>query len=189
MHGDSQVGGPPLAVRFTELEENGWVLIVRATAKLLKLVGRPSAGDGERGTTLLGPWYATALFWRPRVVLLVNESTLLPVLMPLAPAATLPVRVADEVAAVLRAHRAPQAFVDAEADLMRDCRLGVTVNRSVVGVMVEFARLAEIYRADQPHPELLGLALRLATTPCSPLYGRNISPDRELAAVLSAVTA
>jgi hypothetical protein len=71
---------------------------------------------------------------------------------------------------------------------MRDCRLGVTANRSVVGVMVEFARLAEIYRAE-PHPDLLGLALRLATTPCSPLYGRNISPDRELAAVLSAATA
>ncbi|MFC7246948.1 DUF6933 domain-containing protein [Catellatospora aurea] len=188
MLGDLQVGGPLLAVRFTELEENGWVLIVRATAKLLKLVGRPSAGDGERGSTLLGQWYATALFWRPRVVPLVNESTLLPVLMPLAPAATLPVRVADEVATVLRAHRAPQAFVDAEVGRMRDCRLGVTVNRSVVGVMVEFARLAEIYRAE-PHPDLLGLALRLATTPCSPLYGRNISPDRELAAVLSAATA
>lgn len=148
---------------------------MRSTAKLLKLVGRPSASDGERGTTLLGQWYATVLFWRPRVALLVNESTLLPVLMPLAPAATFPVRVADQVAAVLRGHRAPQTFIDAEVGHMRDCRLGATANRSVVGVMVEFARLAEIYRADRPQPDLLGLALRLATTPCSPLYGRNIS--------------
>jgi len=164
------------------------VLIVRATAKLLKLVDRPTTGDGERGTTLLGQWYATALFWRPRVALLVNELTLLPVLMPLAPAATLQVRVADHVAAALRAHRAPQTFIDAEAGHMRDCRLGSTANRSVVGVMVEFTRLAEIYRADRPNPELLDLALRLATTPCSPLYGRNISPDRELAAVLGSAS-
>lgn len=26
--------------------------------------------DDDRGTTLLGPWYATVLFWRPRVTLL-----------------------------------------------------------------------------------------------------------------------
>jgi hypothetical protein len=47
--------------------------------------------------------YSPTAVLAPRVVLLVNESMLLPVLMPLAPAATLPVRVADEVAAVLRA--------------------------------------------------------------------------------------
>jgi hypothetical protein len=176
--------GPPGRATFTGPGQNGWVLVVRGTAKLLKLVGRPAGGDGERGTTLLGQWYATVLFWRPRVALLVNESTLLPVLMPLAPAATLPVRVADQVAAVLRAHRAPQAFIDVEVGHMRDCRLGSTANRSVVGVMVEFTRLAEAYREGRPNPDLLDLALWLATTPCSPLYGRNISPDRELAAVL-----
>jgi hypothetical protein len=89
------------------------------------------------------------------------------------------------VAAVLYAHRAPQTFVDAEVGRMRDCRLGVTAHRSAVGVMVEFTRLAEIYREDQSHPDLPDLALRLSATPCSPLYGRNISPDREPAAVLS----
>jgi hypothetical protein len=34
---------------------------------------------------MLGQWYATAVFWKPQVALFVNESTLLPVLMPLAP--------------------------------------------------------------------------------------------------------
>jgi hypothetical protein len=64
--------------------QDGQVLIVRATKKLLRLAGPSTAPDDERGTTLLGPWYATVLFWRPRVTLLVNESTLLPVLLPLA---------------------------------------------------------------------------------------------------------
>jgi hypothetical protein len=35
---------------------------------------------------MLGSWYATVLLWKPQVALLVNEKTLLPVLMPLAPA-------------------------------------------------------------------------------------------------------
>jgi hypothetical protein len=59
--------------------QDGRVLIVRATKKLLRLAGPATVSDDDRGTTLLGPWYATVLFWRPRVVLLVNEVTLLPV--------------------------------------------------------------------------------------------------------------
>jgi len=48
------------------------------------------AADGEMSTTLLGDWYATYLPWRPRqVALLVSERTLLPLLIPLAPASTL----------------------------------------------------------------------------------------------------
>jgi hypothetical protein len=45
--------------------------------------------DGEPSTSLRGEGYATALPRRPRQpILLVNERTLLPVLMPLAPSAT-----------------------------------------------------------------------------------------------------
>ncbi|MBY8852662.1 hypothetical protein K7G98_32330 [Saccharothrix sp. MB29] len=65
------------------------MLILRATRKLLRLTDPPTAPDGDRGTTLLGPWYATVMFWQPRVVLLVNEATLLRVLLPLALAACL----------------------------------------------------------------------------------------------------
>jgi hypothetical protein len=54
--------------------------------------------------TLLGNWYATALFWKPQVALLVSERTLLPVLMPLAPAATLAPRFPTQLALVLKAH-------------------------------------------------------------------------------------
>jgi hypothetical protein len=34
-----------------------------------------------------------------------------------------------------------------------------------------------------------GGALRLATTPCGPLYGRSVSPDRELGALLRSIAA
>jgi hypothetical protein len=161
------------------------VLIVRATGKLRQRLGQPTLQTGEAATTLLGEWYATALFWRPQIILLVNEPTLLPVLMPLAPAATLPARIPQEIAAALRAHGAPASIVDEEVQRMRVWRLGPTANRSVVGVMNEFTNLAEAWRGDQP--DLPALALRLAETPCGPLRRKHISPDRELAALLRAI--
>jgi uncharacterized protein DUF6933 len=165
------------------------VLIVRATRKLLRLTGPPTAPDDDRGTTLLGPWYATVLFWRPRVVLLVNEATLLPVLLPLAPARTLTGRLAEQIGTVLTTLDVPSAIIDQEREHMRTAQLGVTANRSVVGVMTDFARLAEIHHDNDPTADLVALAVRLAATPCGPLYGRNVSPDRELAATLQAITA
>lgn len=41
-----------------------------------------------RSSNALGAWYATVLFWNQRLALFVNETTLLPVFVPLAPAAT-----------------------------------------------------------------------------------------------------
>lgn len=70
---------------------------------------------------------------------------------------------------------------------MRTCQLGATANRGVVGVMTEFARLAEIHHDAEPAMDLVGLAVRLAETPCGPLYDRNVSPDRELAAAVRAI--
>jgi hypothetical protein len=168
--------------------EDGRVLIVRATKKLLRLAGPSTARDADRGTTLLGPWYATVLFWRPRIVLLVNETTLLPVLLPLAPTATLTSRIAEQISTVLTVHQAPTTFVEQERRHMQTAQLGVTANRSVVGVMTEFTRLAEIHHHDDPTVDLVELAVRLAATPCSPLYSRNVSPDRELVATLQAIT-
>lgn len=126
------------------------MLIVRATQKLLKRVGPLTLRDGEQSTTLLGEWYASVLFWKPQVALLVNETTLLPALMPLAPAATLPTRVPQQIATVLAAHRTPPAIVDDELQRMRPCRIARTANRSVVGIMTEFTHLAEVYRDSTP---------------------------------------
>ncbi len=161
------------------------MLIIRATRKLLDLVGPPDLSADDHDTTRLGPWYATVLPWRPRVALLVSEPTLLPVLTRLAPAAGWPSRITAQVATVLAAHGVPPAFIEAEAQHMRDRRLGPTANRSVVGVMNEFIHLADVHRRHETELDLLALALRLSTTPCGPLYARNVSPNRELAAIIS----
>ena len=104
--------------------------------------------------------------------------------MPLAPSATAPSRIGQEIAATLASHRAPAAVVDGELDRMRECRFGPTANRSVVGIMNEFSHLADVYRRTDPDLNWNQMARRLAATPCSPLYRRHVSPDRELQAFL-----
>jgi hypothetical protein len=159
---------------------------LHGTKKLLDRIKPPTiAPDGALGTTLLGNWYATALFWKPQVALLVNEKTLLPVLMPLAPATDLATRFPEHLAGVLVAHGMPRKFIDNELRQMNEVQYAKTSNRSVVGIMNQFAYQAESYREYREAKDLLGLSIRLAETPCSPLYKRATSPDRELRQLVS----
>jgi hypothetical protein len=159
------------------------VFVVHGTKKLLTRIGGPVQNAARGSDTALGDWYATALFWKPQIALFVNEPTLLPVLMPLAPASTLTTRFPEALADVLAAHGVSRSFIDDEVARMDDGQLATTKNRSVVGIMNEFTRLADTYRAASGDTDLTTLALRLARTPCGPLYDRHVSPDRELAAL------
>jgi hypothetical protein len=79
---------------------------------------------------------------------------------------------------------APAGFLGAELQEIDEVRLAETASRSVVGIMNEFAYLADAWRHDEP--DLLALAGRLAARPCGPLHKRHISPDRERPALLPA---
>lgn len=162
------------------------MLVIRATKKVLDRLGGVTASDDDRSTTRLGDWYVNVLFWRPQVALFVSEATLLPVLMPFAPAAALIERFPTALLAHLQAHQIGRSFSEWELAEMTPCRVAKTANRSVIGVMNEFRYLAEVYAQRDEGPDLLALSMRLAETPCSPLYKRHISPDRELAAVVAA---
>ena len=119
---------------------------LHCTKKLLDRIKPSIAVSWPPPTTALGNWYATALFWKPQLALLVNERTLLPVLMPLAPASALAARFPDELAAALSRHGASQKFIERELAAMTEVAMGKTANRSVVGTMNEFSFLAEGYR-------------------------------------------
>jgi hypothetical protein len=119
------------------------------------------------------------------LALFVNEITLLPVLVPLAPAISLAERFVPALAVVLSAHGAGTGFIAAETEQMGDRRWAKTSNRSIVGMMTEFSFIAEAWAPDRLEADLVDLALRLGHTPCGPLYRRHVSPDGELAALLS----
>ncbi len=159
------------------------MLVLRGTKKLRDRIKGPSAGPTDESSTVLGDWFATALFWKPQVALLVNQRTLLPVFMPLAPAAKLVERVPDAIAAALRHHGASDEFVDAELAAMGDVRISPTNDRSTVGVMTELAFHGELHFLDG-RTDLEDLSLRTSTLFLGPLLHRQGSPDRELAALL-----
>ena len=114
-----------------------------------------------------------------------NEATLLPVLMPLAPAKSLADPFPEHLEAVLDALGADPRFVAAEIAETTDSQWAKTANRSVVGMMNEFSFLAEVDRAHERSEDLVSMSVRLAGTPCSPLYKRHSFPDRELAALVT----
>jgi hypothetical protein len=160
---------------------------IHATKKLLDRVKQPVVDPVEPASEL-GNWYATALFWKPQVALLVNERTLLPVFMPLAPATTLARRFADELRRVLDAHGVDPRFVDDEIRSMGEGHYAKTASRSLLGVMNEFTFLGNAHREDHgADDDLVALSVRLAETPMSPLYKRHISPDHELKALVAEV--
>lgn len=152
---------------------------LHCTKKLLDRI-KPEVQAPQHGTTRLGSWYATALFWKPQMALVVNERTLLPVLLPLAPAATLAQRFPVALRDVLRALDIPVEFIDSEIDGMSEVVYAKTANRSVLGVMNEFAYLAEGYRDQGGSIDPVALSLKLAGTPCGPLYKGAVFPDKAL---------
>lgn len=155
------------------------MVVIRGTKKFLDRVG-PPLSEPPLSTTALGDWYATVLFWRPQAALFVNERTLLPVLVPLAPAATVSRRLSATAELVLALQGLPGSFIAHELEAMESTALAKTVNRSVVGMLNEFGYIgASWHRAAA---NLVDLSLRLATVPCGPLYKTHLDPRRAVAA-------
>ena len=152
---------------------------LHCTKKLLDRI-KPELEAPRAGTTRLGNWYATALFWKPQMALVVNERTLLPVFLPLAPAATLAQRFPIAMREVLRALDMPAEFIDSEIRGMGEVVYAKTANRSVLGVMNEFVYLAEGYRDQDGSIDPVVLSLRLAGTPCGPHYKGAVFPDKAM---------
>lgn len=156
---------------------------VRATKKLLdRLKVVPAPTVTEPGTAL-GNWYATAIFTRPQVALFVNERTMVPVVVLLAPASTVVARFPTALEAVLMAHGVDPRMVASELHNMRDVTVSKTANRSLVGVMGEDTGWIErMIRTGASSADLLAISMRLSNVLLGPLMKNNGpgSPDRAL---------
>ena len=157
---------------------------LHCSKKLLDRI-KPEVDLAGHGTTVLGDWYATALFWKPQLALLVNERTLLPVVMPLAPAISLALRFPDALAQVLLALDIGPDKVKSELEKMGKVTYCKTSNRSVLGIMNQFTFQAESYRDHFGLVDPLALSVKLAGTPCSPLYKGAICPDLAVKEVMA----
>ena len=153
------------------------MLVLRCTQRLLARIKVATEPAPPSSTTRLGDWYANLVhLGRLQLVLAVSEKTLLPVIIPAAPIATLVPRLRAGIVEVLQHLGIPKSDVERENAQMDAVVFSKTANRQVTGVMVDFAKALEFYVEDGA--SLVDLSLRLAETPCSPLYKTTISPDR-----------
>jgi hypothetical protein len=161
------------------------VFTLRCTSRLTKRLGAPLSTSRMAPTPRLGDWYANLIHvGRLQLVLCVSDRTLLPVVLPAGPIATLIPRLRVGVAQVLGACGIAKEEIAREDAAMENVAYGKTENRQVIGIMVDFAKALEFYVDDRPSP--LELSLRLARTPCSPLYKTTVSPDRATVALFDA---
>lgn len=110
------------------------MVVIRGTKKFLDRVGRPLS-EPPPSSTVLGAWYANVLFWRPQALLFVNERTLLPILVPLAPAATVITQLRATAELVLGLHGLAGSFLAHELEATENAVLAKTANRSVLGML------------------------------------------------------
>ncbi len=160
------------------------MLRLHCTKKLLERIGLKPAIAGVAppdSTAALTSWYATVLFWKPQVALLVNERTLLPVLMPLSPAISLAARFPTHLADVLALHGWQPDAITRELRNLNSYQIVKTANRSVLGSLNEFVFLAEVYMRHDGNEDLRQLSAKLALTPCKPIGYE--SPSALLAAI------
>jgi hypothetical protein len=144
------------------------MVILRPTKKLGSLLPMaenvPACGD-----TALGDWYVNRIVVdRQPLLLLVSSVSLLPILLPARDVRGLPGRLGALVAARLRRCGIDARAIDAEQRAMRPVVVGATVDRSVLGIMADFAK-AVPYHLDpgQWNEDTLELVeARLAETPC-----------------------
>ena len=144
------------------------MLILRGTRKILRYLPL-TAGDGDTSDTALGDWYVNRIVIdRQPLVLCLRSRSLLAVLVPARNLTRLPDQFPAIVADRLRHLGADSALIDAEIDAIRTIRVGRTRDRSVLGTMVDFAKVLPYYLPMDGWGEvdLMTAEEKLAETPC-----------------------
>jgi hypothetical protein len=132
------------------------------------------------GGNILGNWYAKVIFSKPQVALFVNERTLLPVLMPLAPASSLVERFPQYLFKVLLSQGVSESFMQQELNYLDEVVYCKSTNRSIIGILNMFTYHLESYQSIHYANDWYELSMMMADTPCGPLYKSTITPGNAL---------
>jgi hypothetical protein len=119
--------------------------------------------------TALGDWYVNRIVVdRQPLLLLVSSASLLALLLPAREVRGLPARLADLVGARLERCGIDALAIEAERRAMTPVVIGQTVDRSVLGIMVDFAKSVPYHLEPGQWDEtsLRSVEERLAETPC-----------------------
>jgi len=160
------------------------VFTIRCTRKLLDRLGAERSAHQEgvapATTTGLGDWHANLLYRAGgQIVMLVNDRSLLPVLVRAAPKQGIVERFVEALGAELGALGVPQGIVRRELAEMTSARIEPTRSRQLLGTMNDFDRMLDHYLVREGLAEA---ALHLAKAPCSPIGMK--SPNEVAAEIL-----
>ena len=144
------------------------MVILRRTQKLASQL--PAAEElGVPSDTALGDWYVNKLVVdRKPLLLIANSRSLVSMLVPARDVRSLPSRLPALVAHRLRRMRVPDSTIAREVAAMSPIRIAKTTDRSVVGILVDFAFMIPYYLANGPWDEttLPFIEAKLAKNPC-----------------------
>jgi hypothetical protein len=144
------------------------MVTVRCTRRLLARLGDERREDTASG--LFGDWYAHPIrSGRRRLVLCVNERTLLSVVLPLAPGKTFVDRLREAAQQRVRQVNARPEALRREISALAEIHIGPTRSRSVLASMNQLGWGAEVWIAERPAGDLEELGQWLCDTPCSAL--------------------
>ena len=165
------------------------MVALRRTKKLERHL--PVQEIGDPSDTALGDWYANRLvIERQPLVLLVSARSLLPILVWARDVETLPMRLPELVRGRLTRLGVASKWIEMEIEAMNPVRVGKTVDRAVLGIMVDFAKSLPYHgTADVRKPEgLWELETWLEETPCyvSRRFEDTIFPDQATPNLLAA---
>ena len=144
------------------------MVILRPTRKLRSSL--PVSSDLPKPSdNALGDWYVNRIVVDRRpLLLLVSSTSLLPLLMPARDVRELPNRIADLVEQRLTRMGITSRVVEAECQAMNPVSICPTSDRSILGIMVDFAKAVPYYLEPGQWGDA-SLALvedLLAQTPC-----------------------
>lgn len=167
------------------------MVLLRATQKLLRSMPQ-SAGDSATSSNALGDWYINRIVVdRKPLLLAVSSKSLLSTVVPARDLKTLPDRFATLVEVRLRRLDVSDSAVVSEAEATAVVSVGRTVDRSVVGQLVDFAKSIPFYLPINGWDEssLPEVEDKLAETPCrSSRTGADIIwPKKKAAALVNTV--
>ena len=156
----------------------------RCTRRLINKLQVSVVIDPPQPNTRLGDWYGNVLFsGYHRLIILVSEQSLLPVIMPLRERKQLLPSFCSRLSELLFHLDVSEKAVSLELANMEQALIARTSNRSVLGTMNQFIQDSKIYMQMHDEFNLIDLELWLAETPCGPKEYRY--PDKLAPLLLS----
>lgn len=144
------------------------MVILRPTRKLGELVPQPIE-PGTVSDTALGDWYVNRIVVdRQPLLVVISSRSLLPVVVRARAVKTLPDRLPEVVENRLLRLGIVGETVACEVEVMSPVRVARTVDRSVLGSLVDFAKLISYYVPGDGWDDhaLHAVEDRLSRTPC-----------------------